>query len=107
MAQAMAKYSMASAPNSSTLSTTDAMGQFTAPQNTATSPMAAAKPGGRPSKAPAAQPKVAPTKKEGTTSPPLKPHPMVTAVNSSFRSHAHPLASPVRARLMTSMPAPL
>ena len=107
MAQAMAKYSIPSAPNSSTLRITEAMGQFTAPQNTATRPMAAVKAGGRPSSEPTQQPKVAPTKKEGTTSPPLKPQPMVTAVNSSFKSHAQPSVCPLRARVMTSMPAPL
>ena len=32
------------------LRNTDAMGQFTAPQNTATSPMAAPKPAGKPKK---------------------------------------------------------
>ena len=53
------------------------------------------------------QPKAAPTKNDGTTSPPLKPQPMVTAVNRSFHSHAQPLTSPRRARAMTSMPAPL
>ena len=58
-------------PNSSTLSRIDASGQLTAPQNTHTRPTAAAKPAGMPSSDPATQPKVAPTKKQGTTSPPL------------------------------------
>ena len=40
-------------PKSSMLRITEAMGQFTAPQNTATRPMAAAKPGGSPSSPPA------------------------------------------------------
>jgi len=83
------------------------MGQFTAPQNTATSPTAAAKAGGRPSSPPNTQPKVAPTKNDGTTSPPLKPQPMVTAVKASFQSHAQLSACPVMARSITSMPAPL
>ena len=34
------------------------------------------------------QPKAAPTKNDGTTSPPLKPQPMVTAVKASFSSQA-------------------
>ena len=84
------------------------MGQFTAPQNTAIRPMAAPKPPGRPSAWAATQPKVAPTKKEGTTSPPLKPQPMVMAVNRIFSSHAQGAACPCStARAMTSMPAPL
>ena len=62
------------------------MGQFTAPQNTATSPTAAAKAGGRPSSPPNTQPKVAPTKNDGTTSPPLKPQPMVTAVKAGIET---------------------
>ena len=107
MAQAIAKYSRSPVPNSSMLKNTDAMGQFTAPQNTATSPMAAPKPAGSPKKPPSTHPKQAPTKKEGTTSPPLKPNPMVTAVNSSFSSHAQPPISPPMARPTTSMPAPL
>ena len=99
---------MPPAPNSSTLRITEAMGQFTAPQNTATSPTAAAKDGGSPSSPPAAQPNVAPTKNDGTTSPPLKPQPMVTAVNVSFRSQAQPSACPCStARWITSIPAPL
>ena len=61
------------------------MGQFTAPQNTDTRPMAAAKAGGRPSSPPRTQPKVAPTKNDGTTSPPLKPQPMVTAVEAQLQ----------------------
>ena len=86
---------------------TEAMGQFTAPQNTDTRPMAAAKAGGRLSSPPRTQPKVAPTKNDGTTSPPLKPQPMVTAVKASFSSQAQGSAWPDRARATTSMPAPL
>lgn len=103
----MAKYSRSPEPNSSTLRMMEASGQFTAPQNTDTSPIAAPKPAGRPSQPAATQPKAAPTKKEGTTSPPLKPHPMVMAVKSSFHTHAHGSACPAMARPMTSMPAPL
>ena len=58
-------------PKSSTESRIEASGQLTAPQNTHTRPIAAAKPAGMPSRPPTAQPKVAPTKKQGTTSPPL------------------------------------
>ena len=73
MAQAMAKYSKSPVPKSSMLKKTDAMGQLTAPQNTATNPIAAPKPAGRPKKPPNRHPKQAPTKKEGTTSPPCSP----------------------------------
>ena len=107
MAHAIAKYKRSPVPNSSILKNTEAMGQFTTPQNTATNPMAAPKPAGSPSTPPSTQPKQAPTKKEGTTSPPLKPKPMVTAVNSSFQSHAHGSACPLMARSTISIPAPL
>ena len=90
------------------LSTIDAIGQLTAPQNTHTSPSAAANPAGMPSSPPSTQPSVAPMKNVGTTSPPLNPLPMVTAVNSSFQKNASGAACPPSmARVMTSMPAPL
>ena len=56
-----------------------------------------------------AQPKVAPTKKEGTTSPPLKPAASVTAVKTSFSRKAQGTAtvSCSMARVTMSMPAPL
>ena len=63
------------APKSSTLRMMEAMGQFTAPQNTATMPTAAPKLAGTPSRPPMKQPKVAPMKNEGMISPPLKPQP--------------------------------
>ena len=69
-------------PKSSTLRIIDAIGQLTAPQNIATSAIAAAKPAGMPSTGPSTQPSVAPMKKVGTISPPLKPKPMVTAVKT-------------------------
>ena len=83
-------------------------GQLVAPQNTATRPIAAEAPAGSPSSGPATQPKVAPTKKEGTTSPPLKPAARVAAVNSSFKRNAAGWAVPCStAAVTTSMPAPL
>ena len=86
----------------------DATGQFTAPQKSATRPTAAAKPAGMPSSGPSTQPSVAPMKKVGTTSPPRKPQPRVTAVNSSLSTKAAGRASPsVMARAMTAVPAPL
>ena len=71
MPQARAKYKSPSPPNSSQARNMEATGQFTEAQKTAASPTAALKPAGIPSSEPAAQPKVAPMKKEGTTSPPL------------------------------------
>ena len=69
------------APNSSIASTSDATTQLLAPQNTPANPRAAPKPAGMPSSGAATQPKVAPTKKLGTTSPPLKPELRVRAVS--------------------------
>ena len=48
-------------------------------------PSAAPKPAGMPSSGPATQPNAAPTKKEGTTSPPLKPADRVTAVEEDLQ----------------------
>ena len=70
--------------------------------------MAAEKPAGRPSSGPTTQPRVAPMKKVGTTSPPLKPQARVTAVKRIFSRKAKGLACPCStARVMISMPAPL
>ena len=86
----------------------EAMGQLTAPQSTDTRPTAAAKPAGMPSSGPKTQPKVAPTKKEGTTSPPLNPAPRVMAVKRIFSKKAAGDAWPSStAATMTPMPAPL
>ena len=54
----------------------------------------------------ATQPKVAPVKKMGTISPPLKPAPKVSAVNSIFSRNAYGTASPLMAASMTAAPAP-
>ena len=95
-------------PKSSTARMTEATGQLTAPQKSATSPTAAAKPAGMPRSGPRTQPSVAPMKKVGTTSPPRKPQPSVTAVKRSFSAKARGSASPaVTAREMTAVPAPL
>ena len=51
--------------------------------------------------------KVEPTKKTGTISPPLKPEPKATAVNSSFSRNAPPNAEPPMAASTMCMPAPL
>lgn len=86
----------------------EARGQLVAPQNTDARPSAAAKPAGSPSTGPMAQPKAAPTKKEGTTSPPLKPAPRVTAVKRILSKNASGRTVPCStAAAMTSIPAPL
>ena len=66
----------------------DASGLLVQPQNSATMPSAAPSCGGRPSSGAATQPNVAPVKKIGTISPPLKPAPRVSAVNSIFKRKA-------------------
>ena len=86
----------------------EATGQLTAPQNTATSPRAAPKEAGMPKSGPTTQPKVAPTKNEGTTSPPLNPAESVTAVKRIFKRKAAGRALPCStAAVMISIPAPL
>ena len=66
----------------------DASGLLVQPQNSATMPSAAPSCGGRPSSGAATQPNVAPVKRIGTISPPLKPAPRVSAVNSIFKRKA-------------------
>ena len=94
-------------PNISTLRMIDAIGQLTAPQNTAMSAIAAAKPAGISRAGPMTQPSVAPIKKVGTISPPLKPQPIVTAVNTIFHRNAQSGHSPPIAFATTLVPAPL
>ena len=86
----------------------EAIGQFTTPQNMAIIPTAAANPGSRPKREPATLPKVAPMKKEGTISPPLKPAARVMAVKMIFNRKAKGwLAFPSRAFATMCIPAPL
>ena len=75
-------------PNSSMPMTVHAKGVLAAPANTATKPRDAMKSCGTPSKVPRVQPRAAPMKNKGVTSPPLKPEPSVTAVNSNFQRNA-------------------
>ena len=84
----MAKSISPCAPKSSIPSMNEAMGQLTTPQKSETSPIAAARPGFKPSRLPIVHPKVAPIKKVATISPPLKPAPMVTAVNKILSTKA-------------------
>ena len=67
-------------PNNSAPNTAEAIGVLVAPANTATSPNAASQSVGKGRKADKLLPKVAPVKKRGVTSPPLKPAPRVKVV---------------------------
>ena len=85
-----------------------ASGQLTTPQNRAISPTAAPKAGSSPSSGATAQPNVAPMKKVGTISPPRKPAPSVSAVNSIFSRKAKGVSTrPASAAAMPALPAPL
>ena len=86
----------------------EAIGQFTTQQKRQTRPIAAPSLGSRPKRGAATQPKVAPTKKVGTISPPLKPKPIVTAVKRSLSKKAKGSALPSRIALSAIfIPAPL
>ncbi len=61
-----------------------ATGVLVAPENTATKPIPAKSAIGKGIKTERALPRVAPIKKSGVTSPPLKPAPKVKVVNNSF-----------------------
>lgn len=98
---------MPSAPKSSIDKNTEAIGQFTTPQNIDTKPIAAPKPELSPNKDDTAQPKVEPIKNVGTISPPLKPAEIVIAVKIILSKKSHVLALPDIAFEITSMPAPL
>lgn len=58
----------------------DVIGQLVTPQNSEIMPTAAHSDGSKPVRLPNRHPKVAPMKKDGTISPPLKPAPRVSAV---------------------------
>ena len=74
--------------NSSKQMSREVMGQFVTPQNTAPMPAAAHRAGQNPTRFPNRHQKVAPIKKEGTISPPLKPALRVTAVKRIFSKKA-------------------
>ena len=79
---------MQSNPNISNPITSEVIGLFVTPQNTATIPTAAQREGDKPTIEPKRQPNVAPIQKEGTISPPLKPAPSVNAVKTIFQMNA-------------------
>lgn len=93
-------------PNISVLKMKEVMGQFVTPQNKAINPKLAEKEAGRPNSGPMIAPKVAPTKKEGTISPPLNPAPKVSAVKIIFKRKAKGKTWPFSAFSMIGMPAP-
>ena len=86
--QATASSTIGPAPNSSTPMIVQASGVLVAPANTATKPMAAMSWTGTPSSCPWVAPSVAPITNSGVTSPPGKPDPRVTVVNSSLSAKA-------------------
>ena len=94
-------------PNTSMARQQDASGLLVQPQNSATMPSAAPRPGASPSSGATAQPKVAPVKKMGTISPPLNPAPSVMLVNSILSRKAYGTACPATAAAITLAPAPL
>ena len=66
----------------------DVIGQLVTPQNSEIIPTAAHSDGSKPVRLPNRHPKVAPMKKDGTISPPLKPAPRVSAVKMIFSRNA-------------------
>lgn len=82
------KYRVPAKPKSSKEISNVVIGQFVTPQNTEAIPRAAQKEGDMEKILPKRQPKVAPTKKDGTISPPRYPAPRVRAVNIIFNKKA-------------------
>ena len=107
MLQLIAKNKTPLDPNSSILSKIEVIGVFITPQKMETRPRAAPKPGFKPNMVATKLPKVAPMKKVGTISPPLKPAASVMEVKIIFNRKASGFALPPKASSMTSIPAPL
>ena len=84
----------------------DVSGQLVTPQNMPTMPQAAHKPTGRPKRGAMALPKVAPTKKVGMISPPLKPPLRVMAVKSILSKNTYHCCGLLKLSLIISVPAP-
>src|SRR6185437_14309850 len=84
----------------------DAIGVLAAPANTATKPMPARRDGGSGRIPERAFPSVAPMKKRGVTSPPLKPAPRVTAVKISFTAKSQGYRCELNAARIVGMPRP-
>ena len=84
-------------PKSSNAINIDVIGQFVTPQNTAAIPVAAHIEGEIPAICPKRHPNVAPTKNEGTISPPLNPASIVNAVKTIFHIKATGFTFPLTA----------
>lgn len=89
MTQAMAMKIPGSIPNNSIPIIVQAMGVWVAPEKTATNPIPAKSAIGIGIITDNALPKVAPTKNNGVTSPPLKPAPKVNPVNKIFSKKSY------------------
>ena len=100
------KYGIAPMPNNSNAINNEVTGQLVTPQKTAIIPSAANKDGERCNNKPYRHPNVAPIKKEGTISPPLKPAAIVSTVKSNFMRKAYQTTCPESARNKTGIPAP-
>lgn len=85
----------------------DVIGQLVTPQNSEIMPTAVHSDGSKPVRLPNRHPKVAPMKKDGTISPPLKPAPRVSAVKMIFSRNASGLTEPSILLWMTLIPVPL
>ena len=77
------------------------------PQNSEIMPTAVHSDGSKPVRLPNRHPNVAPMKKDGTISPPLKPAPRVSAVKMIFSRNASGLTEPSILLWMTLIPVPL
>ena len=77
------------------------------PQKTALMPTAAQRDGAKPVRFPNRHPNVAPTKKLGTISPPLKPAPRVNAVRTILKKNAQVSVEPCMDEAIMSIPVPL
>mgnify|MGYP007071178990 CR=1 FL=1 len=85
----------------------DVIGQLVTPQNSEIMPTAVHSDGSKPVRLPNRHPNVAPMKKDGTISPPLKPAPRVSAVKMIFSRNASGLTEPSILLWMTLIPVPL
>ena len=95
------------APNISIDRINDVRGQLVTPQNTLTIPHAAHNPTGSPNIGAKKLPSVAPTKRVGTISPPLKPAPRVRAVKMIFKRKASGATVPSKHLEIILTPVPL
>ena len=95
------------APNISIDRMNDVRGQLVTPQNTLTIPHAAHNPTGSPNIGAKKLPSVAPTKRVGTISPPLKPAPRVRAVKMIFKRKASGATVPSKHLEIILTPVPL